>query len=236
MGNETKKSVHSGHRKRVKEKVADSGFSYLEDHQLLELLLFYSIPQADTNALAHDILNEFNGSFDEMLKSDLSRLTKIKGVGENTAMLIASVGELHRRASKVKLSKKPVYKNKEDIKNLAVSVLSAEAVEKVFVICFDSALHLKKIVEVSQGDDSSATINVRKIVQAVIDCDAKKAVLIHNHPVGASEPSAADIDATRSVCVLFRNLGLYLIDHIIVGEDNSAYSMYSDPMFTQLFY
>ncbi len=235
MDNERKKSVHSGHRKRVKEKVILKGFSHLEDHQLLELLLFYSIPQADTNELAHNLLDEF-GSFDEMLKADVGRLSKVKGVGENTALLISTAGEVARRAAKVKVTKKATYKDIEDLKALAVSVISAETVEKVFVICFDAALHLKKVVEVSSGDETSASINVRKAVQAVIDCNAQKAVLVHNHPIGSCQPSAADIDATRSVCVMFRNLGFYLIDHIIVGEDNSPYSMYCDPMFTQLFY
>lgn len=228
-------NVHKDHRKRVRKNVRENGFSQLEDHKLLELLLFYAIPQADTNELAHTLLNEF-GSIDEMLKADINRLSKVKGVGEYTAVLISTVGEFYRRNAKIKATKKPSYNNPEDLKKLAISILSAEDVEKVFVLCFDSACRLKKVAEVSSGDESSATLNVRKTVQAVIDSDATKAVLIHNHPVGTSQPSAADVDATRAICVMFRNLGFYLIDHIIVGEDSSAYSMYSDPRFTQLFY
>ena len=236
MDNNSKiQNVHSGHRKRVKENVCRNGFSYLEDHKLLELFLFYSIPQADTNELAHVLLSEF-GSFSELLKADVDRLKKIKGVGENTAVLIASAGELFRRASKTELNKKATYKNVEDYKSLALNLLKAEKVEKVCILCFDAVGRLKKAVELSDGDEVSATINVRKAVQAVIDCDAKKAVLVHNHPLDTCEPSAADVDSTRSVCVMFRKLGFFLVDHIIVGGDDTVFSMYSDPMFTQMFY
>lgn len=229
------KNIHSGHRKRVKENVCINGFSQLEDHKLLELLLFYSIPQADTNELAHMLLAEF-GSFDELLKADINRLKKVKGVGENTAVLIATMSEVYLRANKSKVVRKQAYKNAEDYKTLALSQLSGERVEKVILFCFDSAGRLKKTARLSSGDEASAYIDVRKAVQAVIDSDAKKAVLAHNHPVGACEPSANDVDATRSVCVMFRKLGFFLVDHIIVGEDNTAFSMYSDPDYRQMFY
>ena len=64
------KNIHSGHRKRVKENVIKNGFSQLEEHRLLELLLFYSIPREDTNELAHRLIEEF-GSLDEVFKSNI---------------------------------------------------------------------------------------------------------------------------------------------------------------------
>lgn len=229
------KNVHSGHRKRVKENVCINGFSQLEDHRLLELLLFYSIPQADTNELAHKLITEF-GSFDEVFKVDISRLMKVNGVGESTAVMIAAMGETYRRISKVKPDKKIIYKSTKDFEKLALSYLSNENKERIMLFCFDSAKRLRKAIAISEGNESTASLDVRKAVQAVIDCDATSAVLAHNHPVGSCEPSGSDIDSTRSVCVMFRKLGFVLADHIIVGSDNSVYSMRSDPLFSQMFY
>ncbi len=229
------KNVHSGHRKRVKANVCKNGFSQLEDHKLLELLLFYSIPQADTNELAHKLLAEF-GSLDELLKADVNSLKRVDGVGENTAVLLATAGELFIRTGKSKAVKKRCYKTTDDYKALALSQLVGESVEKVVIFCFDSSGRLKKTLEISSGDEASAFIDVRKAVQAVIDCDAKKAVLAHNHPGGVCDPSASDVDATRSVCVMFRKLGFFLVDHIITGVNNTAYSMYSDSDYKQMFY
>ncbi len=230
-----RKNIHYGQRKRVKENVSKNGFSYLEDHKLLELLLFYSIPQADTNELAHQLITEF-GSLDEVFKADINRLRKIKGVGENTAVMLATIGETFSRVSKVKTNKKYVYKTEEDFKNLAISRLSNQMNEKVMIFCFDSAKRLRKEIVISEGNETTSSVDVRKAVQAVIDCDATSAILAHNHPNGTCEPSGSDIDSTRAVCVMFRKLGFMLADHIVVGTDDSAYSMRSDPMFSQLFY
>lgn len=233
--NSKKPNIHSGHRKRVKANVCNNGFSQLEDHRLLELLLFYAIPQADTNELAHRLLTEF-GSFEEILKTDITRLRKVNGVGENTAIMIATIGELHFRAKIEKGVKKVKYTKAEDYMSLAVSTLSSERNEAVYIFCFDSAGKLKKTVKLSSGDETSAYIDVRKAVQAVIDSDAQKAVLAHNHPNGSNEPSASDLDSTRSVAVMFRKLGFLLADHIIVDSNNKAFSMYSDPSLSAMFF
>ncbi len=229
------KNIHAGHRKRVKANVCKNGFSQMEDHKLLELMLFYAIPQADTNELAHTILAEF-GSFDEMLKADVDRLMRIKGVGENTAVLLASMSETFHRAMKVKASNKVKYTSPDDFSALAISHLSGEAVEKVYIFCLDNSGKLKKITQLSEGTENSSSIDMRKAVQAVMDCNASKAFLAHNHPVGNAEPSSTDIDSTRTMSVLFRRLGVFLVDHIVVGEDNSAFSMYSEPSYRGIFY
>lgn len=229
-------NVHSGHRKRVKANVVENGFSQLEDHRLLELLLFYSIPQADTNGLAHELLNEF-GSLKEVFSADINRLMKVNGVGENTAILLSAMGETYIRLIKSSSKKKNAfYKSVESYKELAKSVLIGEKNEKVVVFCFDSLHRLKKSVVVSEGTENSSYIDVRKAVQAAMDANAVKVVIAHNHPASTCSPSANDIDSTRSICVLFRKLNMVLCDHIIIGEDGEAYSMYSDSMFTQMFY
>ena len=229
------KNLHSGHRKRVKENVIKNGFSQLEEHKLLELMLFYSIPREDTNELAHKLLNEF-GTLDELFKASIDRLKRVDGVGDNTAVMIATIGELFLRASKTQPVKKRNYKKTDDLKELCKSTLLSEKVEKIMLFCFDSAWRLKKSVVLSSGTENSATIDIAKIVQTVLDTSAPISVITHNHPEGVAEPSAADIDATRNVSVMLRKLGFSLADHIIIGEDGDAYSMYSDPAYRGLFY
>lgn len=235
MDNKTeRKNLHSGHRKRVRAGVIKNGCSYLEDHQLLELLLFHSIPQADTNELAHRLLSEF-GSLKAVFEEDIHKLQRVSGVGENTAVMISAMGETFKRISKTKPQRKLCYKTEEDYKNLVLSHLSGKSNEKIILFCFDSAKRLKKECIISEGDEVSATLNTRRIVQSVVDCDASYSILAHNHPSATCEPSAGDIDSTRAICVMLRKIGFILADHFIVGYDNSVYSMRSDPMFSKLF-
>ena len=78
-----------GHRKRLKEKFLsmDDLSINIPDYELIELLLFFSIPRCDTNNLAKDLLNEFN-TINNIIYAEKSQLLGIKGVGENTFLLI----------------------------------------------------------------------------------------------------------------------------------------------------
>ena len=229
------KNIHSGHRKRVKANVIKNGFSQLEEHKLLELMLFYSIPREDTNELAHKLINHF-GSFEEVFKADVDQLKKVDGVGDNTAVLIASMGETFYRISKAKPPKKKIYKNTDDLKEFAVSLLQGEKTEKVVLACFDSKKTLKRYTVISEGDEVSSEFDMKVIIKNLVDSDSSVAVLAHNHPTSSAEPSAFDIDSTRMVCVTLRKIGYALADHIIVGENGAAYSMHLDPRFSSLFY
>lgn len=229
------KNIHSGHRKRVKANVIKNGFSQLEEHKLLELMLFFSIPREDTNELAHKLINHF-GSFEDVFKADIEQLKKVDGVGENTAVMLAAIGEAHYRMSKAKPPRKRVYKNTEDFKELALALLQSEKNEKVLLICFDSKKVLKRFVVISEGDETSSEINMKEVIRNLVESDSSIAVLAHNHPTASAEPSAYDVDATRMVCVTLRKIGYALADHIIVGENSEAYSMHLDPRFSALFY
>ena len=229
------KNIHSGHRKRVKANVIKNGFSQLEEHKLLELMLFYSIPREDTNELAHKLINHF-GSFEEVFKADIEQLKRVDGVGENTAIMIAATGETFNRISKANPPKKRVYKNTEDLKELAFSLLKGEKNEKVFLICFDAKKTLKRYTVISEGDEISSEINMKEVIKNLVDSDSSLAVLAHNHPTSSAEPTASDVDSTRMICVTLRKFGYALADHIIIGENDDAYSMHLDPRFSSLFY
>ncbi len=229
------KNIHSGHRKRVKANVIKNGFSQLEEHKLLELMLFYSIPREDTNELAHKLINHF-GSFEEVFKANIEQLKKVDGVGDNTAVMIAAMSEIFYRLSKAKPPKKKVYKNTNDLKELAIAILKGEKTEKVVLMCFDETKKLKRYTVVSDGDKVSSEVDMKEVIKNLVDSDSSIAVLAHNHPTSSAEPSVYDVDSTRMLCVTLRKIGYALADHIIVGEDGEAYSMYLDPRFSALFY
>ena len=230
-----KKSDNSGHRLRVKTLVKENGFNHLTDERLLELLMFYSIPRVEVYDTAKNLIKEF-GSLQEVLNADFEVLCKVKGVGENTALMLTAMGETVRRVSKPKKDGRTTLKSVDDLKALAKSELAGLNKENVILVCLNNAKRVKKIAHISEGDKTESFIDVRKAVQIAIDCEATSAFIAHNHPENTCEPSASDVDSTRALCVMFRKLGILLIDHIIVGCDNDVYSMRSDPLFSQMFY
>jgi DNA repair protein RadC len=230
-----KRTDNSGHRQRVKDAVKQNGFNHLTDERFLELILFYSVPRVDVYDLAKNLVQEF-GSLQNVFCADFDRLCKVKGVGENTALMLSAMGEALKRTSKPNIDKRVSLKSVDDLKALAKSELYGLNNENVILVCLDNAKRVKKIVHISEGDKREAFIDVRKAVQVAIDCEASAAFIAHNHPEDSCEPSANDVDSTRALCVMFRKLGFLLVDHIIIGCDNEAYSMRSDPLFSQMFY
>ena len=88
-------NLHKEHRIRVKKKFRNFGLSSFEDHEKLELLLYYVIPRKDTNPIAHDLLNEFK-TLGAVFAASIDELTKINGIGIEAATLIKIIPELSK--------------------------------------------------------------------------------------------------------------------------------------------
>jgi DNA repair protein RadC len=229
----TNKSVHAGHRERVRENVLKNGFEQLEDHRLLELLLFYSIPREDTNELAHRLLDKF-GSLAGVIKASTKELKKVSGVGDNTAVMLSSMGELCVRVLKEGNIKKTPYIKNQELINLVKSYFISESKERFLVVCLDSGFRLKLIEFISEGDSIRVDFDLKKLVSKVLECDASIVVIAHNHPDGNPFPSGADADVTGSISVMLRKINISLYDHIIIG-DNKHFSMREYPLYSNLF-
>ena len=65
--------VHRGHRKRMRRKFSDFGDIVFDTYELLEMLLYYTVPVRDTNPLAKRLLVEF-GSLDGVLSASKENL------------------------------------------------------------------------------------------------------------------------------------------------------------------
>ena len=79
--------MHDGHRERMRNKLISSENNTFYEHEILEMLLYATIPQRDTNPLAHELIREF-GSFSAVFDASYDDLLKVKGVGVSTATLI----------------------------------------------------------------------------------------------------------------------------------------------------
>lgn len=91
-----KENLHNGHRKRLKRKLVNDYSGAIENHELLEILLFYSISRRNTNETAHELLEKF-GSFSSLMKAESDELKKIFYVKRSSCALIGALSEMNRR-------------------------------------------------------------------------------------------------------------------------------------------
>ena len=135
------KSIHAGHRERIRERLRTSGLNAFSDHEVLELLLTFAIPRQDTNPLAHDLINAF-GSLSAVLDADESELMRVKGMGKHAALLLTMMPQLMQRYQLSSLGKRPVITTLADAKNYCAPLFVGAGEEKIYMICLDQAGHV----------------------------------------------------------------------------------------------
>ena len=74
-----------------------------------------------------------------------------------------------------------------------------------------------KILTISQGGTSSVQVDTKDILMEAIKIGAPKIIMVHNHPSGETEPSAADIEFTKRLEKAAEVFAIQLLDHIIIG-------------------
>ena len=84
--------THDGHRERFKNRFLSSPESF-EDHELLELILFYTIPRKNTNETAHKLLNRFS-SIKGVLDASIEALCDVDDIGPSSALYIKAIAAL----------------------------------------------------------------------------------------------------------------------------------------------
>lgn len=216
--NLSKDSIHKNHRLRVKNRFLNNGLDSFEQHAAMEMLLFYSIPQGDTNELAHKLINTF-GSFDKVLDASYEDLCAVDGVGSHTATLIKLIPAFSKYYDEIKHQPKIKLSTANDVAEY-VQARYKHSVNEVFsLISLDSNLKFLKFDEISTGTVSYTEVSTRKAVDAALKSNAACAIIAHNHPSGNLKPSIEDMLTTRAMREALKLIGVRLVDHIIVSKD-----------------
>jgi DNA repair protein RadC len=100
-----------------------------------------------------------------------------------------------------------------------VSSLGTETHEWLLALYLNKDFRLIAFETVARGDYSSCDPRFWHLINCAKALDAAGFVLVHNHPSGDPRPSPADINLTRSLAQLSRDLDVPLLDHFIIAGD-----------------
>lgn len=208
--------VHDGHRKRLTARFLAEGLEGFAPHQVLELLLFYSIPRQDTNELAHRLMDRF-GSLSAVFDAPYERLLEVKGVGENTAALLKLMPDLTRVYFAARQEGAYVRSN-QDAKALLLPRFVGRQEELVYALLLDAKGKCLAVEQVHQGSVNASEVSVRKIAGLAISTNAAGVILAHNHPGGVSTPSKEDVLTTRHIQNTLAAMEIQLVDHLVFAD------------------
>lgn len=211
--------LHDGHRGRMKQRFLRHGLANFDDHNVLELLLFYAIPRLDTNVLAHRLMDTF-GSLDAVFEADAEALMAVEGIGESAAALIRLVPEATKRYLMAKSETGDILLDAEAAGQYFLPRFLNCRTEMVYLACLDAKMKVLDCRPLSNGSVNAAHVDVRAIVQMALLQNASAVVLAHNHTSGIALPSREDELATIQVQQALKLVGVELLDHIIVAGDD----------------
>jgi len=211
----------TGHRARLRQRLAQGGPDALLDHELVEYLLALVIPRRDTKPLAKQLMARFGG-FGGLLSADWSTLSRVEGLGETSiaALKIAQAAAL--RLLKSEIAERPVLASWQALLDYLRADMAFLPFERVRVLHLNARNILICDDHMGDGSIDQASIYVREVVKRTVELGSTSLVLVHNHPSGSPEPSRQDVAVTRQIIDATRPLGVSVHDHIVIGAEGHS--------------
>jgi len=216
------KKSYEGHRNRLRQKFIKSGFEGFHDYEILELLLTYVIPRKDTKPIAKALIAKFK-TIHNVLDATVEELSKVEGMGENSAIFIKFIRETISEYFKERAMNQRAFTDLKGLVDYLKAVIGGNSNEIVHVLYLNSKNELIHSEDLSEGTVSEAVAFPRRIVEGALRHKATSVILAHNHPGGIPEPSESDDRLTDAVKKALKTVDVMLQEHIIITE-NSYFS------------
>ena len=208
---------------RPYEKLKMYGAENLSNSELLAIIIKNGTKEYTALDLANNVLklNDNTEKEDLSFLQDVSitEFMEIKGIGQVKAIQLLAVCELVKRINKPINKENIKIKDAKDVAKLLMNELKYEKREVVKVILLNSKNIVLKIKDISYGGTNFAMIEPKEILAEAIKLQAPKIIMVHNHPSGDVTPSKADFNITDRIYEAAGILGIELLDHIIIGNN-----------------
>ncbi len=205
------------------ERLIYHGAESLSVTELLSIILGIGVKGLNVVELSRKILNE-TGGLKELSKVNVQDLTQIKGVGKSKAAKIVATFELAKRLDELSLESKPLGNSPYAIYEYAKYKLRFKDREHFLVILLNTKHEIIGHDLVSIGTADRTFAEPKEVFKLALKMGSYAIAVCHNHPSGHINPSLADINLTKRLVDSGKLLGIPLVDHLIIGE-NDYYSL-----------
>lgn len=206
---------------RPYEKLEMYGEKALSDAELLAIIIKTGTREKTAVQLAQKLLSLNNTTAENLNYLNtltIQELMTQKGIGKVKAIQLKAVGEIAVRMFKTSNYKKMVIKFPQDLAKMLMSSMRFKKEEVVKVVVLNNKNEILKIEDVANGTINFVSVPIKDILYEPIRMKAPKFILVHNHPSGDATPSETDILFTGKLDKAAQEMGLEMMDHIIIGN------------------
>lgn len=204
-----------GHRSRMRTRLLTGSPGGLADYELLEMLLFFSIPRRDTKPLAKAVINHFGDLYRALIGSP----AELRRAGLDSASVgaVALVRESARRLARAQAVSRPLLGDMAQLMNYLDPPARLLRPAHCAVLFLNNRNQLLDDVAFP-GDGDPATI-AQAVARQALRIHASALMLASFRPGLLAEPDARDRTLTRRIAAVASALSLTLHDHVVFGAD-----------------
>lgn len=212
--------LHGGHRERMLKRLSTYPDS-LNDHELLEIILYNLVPRIDTNPLAHRLIRVF-GNLKNVFSATEKELLTVEGVGNKVAMGIVAIGKAYARVFSAKEVVSGLrWITPEIIEKSLREMISGYETEKMVMVLLNGNFQKITSLTFEDKDRTSVVMDLPELISAVVIHKPKYVIVAHNHPSGLAKPSTQDDITTKKLTLFCQVHGVSFIDHVILTDKES---------------
>lgn len=203
------------------EKCIQYGAGALSDAELLAVIIRTGTRERTSLQLAMELLN-LQPSYKGLIglhHLSLKELVQVKGVGQVKAIQLMCVAELSKRLARQTRSPSPKLTCPCEVADYFMEEMRSLETEHLYAAFLDASGRILHYQIVFMGTIQSSLANPREILRLALQYDTAHYVVLHNHPSGDPEPSMEDVQMTRHLKEASELIGIPLMDHIIIGDN-----------------
>ena len=203
---------------RPRERLLRLGAGACTSSELLAILMRTGSSERSALGLADELIRHFGG-LRGAVSASVEEMQRVKGIGQVKSIEIAAAVELGKRLAIISEGDKPSIQSPRDVANLLMPELRDERREHLKGLMLDTKNRVIKVVTISTGTLDSSLVHPREVFREAIIANAAALILAHNHPSGDPSPSDADRRVTTRLASVGKEVGIELLDHIILGHN-----------------
>ncbi len=209
---------YEGHRRRLRDRLRKEPRE-LADYELLEVLLGFVLLRRDTKPLAKELLKRFK-NLRGVFAAQPEELAGVDGFGPSLEAFWLGLNELKARIDEAPVQSRVVFSSPRVVADLARARLGDKVSEEFWVALVDNKNRLMSWECMSKGTVDQAPVYPREVLALALERKASGIIMVHNHPGGDPRPSTADIELTQRICRSAKDLGVRMLDHLIIAESD----------------
>jgi len=204
---------------RPRERLVKYGVDYLTDAELLGIILFNGYQGKTSVDIAKELLLK-SGGLRKLNSLSFSETSSVKGIGLAKFAQIKAALEMGKRLLRETSSPKKKIHNAVDLVDYYGPNMRDLKKEIFKIILLDVKNKIIRDIDVSVGSLTESIVHPREVLKEIVKESAASVIFLHNHPSGESNPSKNDIDITERLAEACNLIGVKVLDHIILGDDN----------------